>query len=294
MTLRTRRADVAPFVTADRSLVRELMHPARHAARAQSLAEAIVPPGGATLLHRHARSEETYHFTRGAGRMRLGDESFDVRAGDTVVVPPGTAHGLQNPDLGPLVLLCACAPAYSHEDTELLEAPLDDEAQRMHDEARLDAFLNSRKVDARQLRFERPCGSVAEAAEAAGARVDQFVKSVALLAPDGYGETLVVGVVKGEDRLDPARLADALSLDAPPRLARPDELRAYAGYPAGGLPPLGYEARIVLDERVLDEPRVCAGGGSDRALLDVAPDALLRSGGGRDAHVARIRKAPDA
>jgi mannose-6-phosphate isomerase-like protein (cupin superfamily) len=53
--------------------------------------------------------------------MRLGDEEADVRAGDAVVIPPGTPHKLLNPTGEPLVLLCCCAPPYSHEDTVLLE-----------------------------------------------------------------------------------------------------------------------------------------------------------------------------
>lgn len=119
--MRTTRADVPAFVTKDGSEIRELMHPRAHAARHQSLAEATVPPGRATTLHRHARSEEVYHFLAGEGRMRLGDGTFAVRAGDTVCIPPGTPHKLWNDATAPLVLLCACAPAYSDEDTETLE-----------------------------------------------------------------------------------------------------------------------------------------------------------------------------
>ena len=63
----------------------------------QSLAEATVPPGGETVEHYPPHSEEIYLFTSGAGRMRLGDEEADVRAGDTVVIPPGTPHKLLNP-----------------------------------------------------------------------------------------------------------------------------------------------------------------------------------------------------
>jgi mannose-6-phosphate isomerase-like protein (cupin superfamily) len=118
--MRSRYSDVAPFVTRDSSQIRELMHPTVHGNRLQSLAEATVAPGATTLLHRHRQTEEIYHFTKGAGMMTLGDERFAVRAGDTVCIPPGTAHRLENTGSGELVLLCACAPAYSHEDTELL------------------------------------------------------------------------------------------------------------------------------------------------------------------------------
>ena len=53
--------------------------------------------------------------------MRLGEERFDVRAGDCVLIPPGTPHKLWNPDAEPLVLLCCSAPPYADADTELVE-----------------------------------------------------------------------------------------------------------------------------------------------------------------------------
>ena len=113
--------EVESFTTLDGSTIREVAGPAWTAARNQSLAQATVPPGRDTYEHFHRASEEIYFFTSGAGRMRLGDEERDVGAGDCVVIPPGTPHKLWNTGAEPLVLLCACAPAYSHEDTVILE-----------------------------------------------------------------------------------------------------------------------------------------------------------------------------
>jgi mannose-6-phosphate isomerase-like protein (cupin superfamily) len=109
--------DLESFITRDGSAIRELAGPAWTAARNQSLAEATVAPGGETAEHYHPRSEELYYFVAGEGRMRLADEEAEVRAGDCVVIAPGTAHKLWNPGSAPLVLLCCCAPAYSDDDT---------------------------------------------------------------------------------------------------------------------------------------------------------------------------------
>lgn len=113
---------VTPYVTRDGSLIRELMHPAVHDNAAQSLAEAIVQPGTRTLLHRHHHTEELYHITAGHGRMTLGQACFAVATGDTIHIPPGTPHRMEALGPAPLHILCCCAPAYSHEDTELLES----------------------------------------------------------------------------------------------------------------------------------------------------------------------------
>jgi mannose-6-phosphate isomerase-like protein (cupin superfamily) len=110
-----------PFITADGSTIREVAGVPTGNATQQSLAEATVPAGGETVEHYHRVAEEVYHLVRGAGRLRLGDEEADVRAGDTIVIPPGVRHKLWNPGAEPLVLLCCCAPPYSHDDTVLCE-----------------------------------------------------------------------------------------------------------------------------------------------------------------------------
>ena len=112
---------VNAFTTLDGSTIREVAGPAWTAAENQSLAEATVAPGAETAAHLHRETEELYFFTAGAGRMRHGDEETDVRAGDCVVIPPGTPHKLWNTGPEPLVLLCCCAPAYSDADTVMLE-----------------------------------------------------------------------------------------------------------------------------------------------------------------------------
>jgi mannose-6-phosphate isomerase-like protein (cupin superfamily) len=112
--------DLEPFITLDGSTIREIAGPAWTPARNQSLAEATVPVGGRTVAHYHRVAEELYFFTAGAGRMTLGDEEREVAAGDCVVIPPGRVHDLVNTGDEPLVLLCCCAPAYSHEDTVLV------------------------------------------------------------------------------------------------------------------------------------------------------------------------------
>ncbi|HET6404028.1 MAG TPA: YbaK/EbsC family protein [Candidatus Thermoplasmatota archaeon] len=148
--------------------------------------------------------------------------------------------------------------------------------------AKLAAWLDARKVDAEQRLFAVSTHSVAEAAAAVGARPEDFVKSICMVADDAR---LAVAVVKGEDRASTARVAEALG--ARVRLASPDEMLARTGYPAGGTPPFGFDATFLVDERVLERPHVWAGGGSDRALVRVAPAELLRANGGR---VARVRK----
>ena len=112
---------VEAFITLDGSEIRELAGLPTGNSVNQSLAEAIVAPGGETAEHYHRASEEIYFFTHGRGRMRLGEAEGEVRAGDAVVIAPGVPHKLWNPGGEPLRLLCCCAPPYSDEDTVVTE-----------------------------------------------------------------------------------------------------------------------------------------------------------------------------
>ncbi|MDH5484374.1 MAG: cupin domain-containing protein [Gammaproteobacteria bacterium] len=108
------------YTTKDKSIIRELMHPAVQGNRQQSLAEAIVAIDQETALHKHITSEELYFLTQGEGLMSLGDECFVVQEGDTICIPAGTPHKIRNTGKNELKILCCSAPAYAHDDTVLL------------------------------------------------------------------------------------------------------------------------------------------------------------------------------
>ena len=119
--IKTEYTDAHPYATKDGSLIRELMHPDIHGNTQQSLAEAIVPSGTSTILHRHLQAEEIYHIIEGMGEMLLGNEQFNVVTGDTVCIPAGVKHRIKNSGKKPLKILCCCSPPYSHDDTELMK-----------------------------------------------------------------------------------------------------------------------------------------------------------------------------
>ena len=118
--MHTHYKDITAYETKDGSLIRELIHPSQHNNHHQSLAEAIVHPGQTTALHKHHKTEEVYFIRQGQGIMTLGQKQFPVQSGDSICILPGTAHCINNNGTQDLHILCSCAPAYSHDDTELL------------------------------------------------------------------------------------------------------------------------------------------------------------------------------
>ena len=88
--------DTLPFTTVDGSTIRELMAHRNSAIRQQSLAEARLPPGKATIPHNHKVTEEIYYILSGTASMTLGSETRPVGPGDAIAIPPGLRHTIEN------------------------------------------------------------------------------------------------------------------------------------------------------------------------------------------------------
>ncbi len=58
-------------------------------------AHAILPPGNVLEEHRDT-VEEIYFFLRGGGIMQVGEEKRQVRERDSVWIPAGVPHSLEN------------------------------------------------------------------------------------------------------------------------------------------------------------------------------------------------------
>jgi len=150
-------------------------------------------------------------------------------------------------------------------------------------EAKLADFIHAHNIQAEQLIFQQSTHSVAEAALAVNATPEDFVKSICFISK---ANQIVVAIVKGEDRADRVKVQDAAGVGKL-SIASPAEMLAHTGYPAGGTPPFGFDAIFLMDERVFEKAVIYAGGGSEQALIRVAPMELQRVNG---AAVAVLRK----
>ena len=152
-------------------------------------------------------------------------------------------------------------------------------------EKKLKSFIRDHQISCEHLTFSECCHSVAEAAHAAGVTPQDFVKNVCLV--DGRG-SILVAIVKGEDRVDPSRVAKVLGVKKV-RIATAEEMLEKTGYPCGGTPSFGYPARFFIDERVMEMEAVYSGGGSEYSLTKMRAADLVRANGGE---IIRIRKVP--
>lgn len=72
------------------------------------LVEIPVPRPGETLRgpHRHQGFEECIYVMSGEGRTEADSGQYPLKAGDTILIPPGEMHVTRNTGTEPLVLLC--------------------------------------------------------------------------------------------------------------------------------------------------------------------------------------------
>ena len=117
--------------------------------------------------------------------------------------------------------------------------------------------------------LERPTRTVQEAASAVGCKDCAIAKSIVFVAD---GDPVVV-IASGAHRIDADKLADLLDV-AEVRQASPDEVRSATGFSVGGVAPFAHDLPVVMDELLLEEPKIWAAGGDGNTLFAVEPHKL--------------------
>lgn len=150
-------------------------------------------------------------------------------------------------------------------------------------EKKLKNFIRENHLSCEHLTFSECCHSVAEAAQAAGVTPRDFVKNVCLVDARG---SIIVAIVKGEDRVDTTRVAKVLGVKKV-RIATAEEMLEKTGYPCGGTPSFSYPARFLIDDRVMEMEVIYSGGGSEYSLTKIRPADLVKANQGE---MVRVRK----
>lgn len=112
---------IRPFITKDKSEIKEIFHPNNSSIKSMSFAEATVYPGDSSEFHIHKKADEVYFILAGKGFIEIKRDKAKMKEGDCVFIPAGTKHRIKNIGKKPLKILCSSAPPYSHRDTKLVE-----------------------------------------------------------------------------------------------------------------------------------------------------------------------------
>lgn len=148
----------------------------------------------------------------------------------------------------------------------------------------LDTYIRVHDVAAELVYPSDETPTVTLAARAMGCGEDQIVKSVLFLIKRGEQVDTALIMTNGVAQIDFRKLAGVFGVGRKRiRLAPAEVVLARTGYPAGGVPPFGFEEPIAtfVDRGVFEQPIVYAGGGDDKTLLRTTPAELVRVTGAR-------------
>ncbi len=125
--------------------------------------------------------------------------------------------------------------------------------------------------------------TAADAAAAIGCDVSAIAKSMLFIA----GDDPVLVLMSGDLRVDPAKVAEGHGV-AYARRATLDEVREHTGYAAGGTPPVGHPAPLVVyaDESLRRNEQVWAAAGTPTTVFPIGSDHLVEVAGAKWADVA--------
>jgi mannose-6-phosphate isomerase-like protein (cupin superfamily) len=109
-------ADCPEIIAGDYTRLRELLHPARDAAKINySLAHAKVAIGMWSALHA-LETSEVYYILRGYGIMEVDQEQRAVFPGEVIYIPPQAKQRIFATGPDELEFLCIVDPAWRAED----------------------------------------------------------------------------------------------------------------------------------------------------------------------------------
>lgn len=139
-------------------------------------------------------------------------------------------------------------------------------------------------VDVRE--FPEGTKTAADAAAAVGCTVEQIASGIVLSA----GDTLVVSITSGANRVSMGKIASLVGVDeSDVSMADANEIKQTLGWSIGGVPPFCHETDVpvFMDETLTAFDTVWAAAGTPEAVFPIDPDTLAELA---DATVADVRE----
>lgn len=139
----------------------------------------------------------------------------------------------------------------------------------------LQAFIDAHHIPAEIVHPPIATPTVPDAARAMGVHPDAIIKSVLFIIR--RVEPLLV-IANGERLIEQRQIAARLGIGKKQvKIARPEQVQAYTGYPVGAVPPFGHPEVLPtwIDPAVMEQEVVYGGGGELAALLRLRTADLL-------------------
>lgn len=139
---------------------------------------------------------------------------------------------------------------------------------------RVQRFIDRHELDAEIVSTPQGVPTVELAARALHVSVDQIIKTLVFTTPGGQ---LVIAIACGTGRVDRKKIASIAGVDKL-KLAPAQVVLDATGYPPGGVAPvdLPTDAIVIVDQRVLAQPAVYGGSGTDLHMMRIRTADIIR------------------
>ncbi len=154
--------------------------------------------------------------------------------------------------------------------------------QMIRYENKLKQFIDERGISAEHLLFDESIHTVGDCIRVSGYSIDYVTKSIIMVDQNG---DIIIGLIPAKFRVSTKRVGKFLGIP-PPFVASPEKVLEKTGYPAGGMPFIGYPGILLVDNKILEKDYIFTGGGSSRSLLKILISEIHKL----EPLIARIRK----
>jgi len=143
-------------------------------------------------------------------------------------------------------------------------------------------FIEEKKLKIGFFRFEESCHSVKDAAQRINAEKNDLVKNICFFSSDGG---TIVAIIRGNDGVSVSKIKNIIGKDV--KMMNSEEILEKTGYPCGGVPSFGFDAKFLIDKKIMEKEFVYTSGGSENSLIKINTRELQKANNGL---IVNIRK----
>ncbi|MFX0204841.1 MAG: aminoacyl-tRNA deacylase [Candidatus Hodarchaeota archaeon] len=136
---------------------------------------------------------------------------------------------------------------------------------------RLQQYIDENGLNAKILTLKTPTRTVKESVKALNCELENIIKSIVVVT-DTNDFYLVI--LQGDRKIKTKKLKYLLSVKDI-KLASPSQVKERTGFEVGDVPPISVELPVIMDELVMSQRMLFAGGGAPSKNLSISIEELL-------------------
>ncbi|MFW9777454.1 MAG: aminoacyl-tRNA deacylase [Candidatus Heimdallarchaeota archaeon] len=136
---------------------------------------------------------------------------------------------------------------------------------------RLQEFIDNNGLSAEIIQLNTPSSTVEESLVALGCDPEDIIKSIVVVTNT---DDFYLVILQGDRKIKTRKLKKLLNVKDI-RLANPEQVKKQTGYDVGDVPPISIPLPVIMDELVINQQILYAGGGAPFANLKITLSELL-------------------